>query len=909
MRIQNLSAADALLSLRSRREGLLSSEATARLAEYGKNVIEKRARKSTLRNILQELFHFFALILWLASSICFLTAFAYSQPEMNALGFAILGVIVINAIFSFWQSLKAERALEALEKLLPQRCSVCRNNLWTVLPTDELVPGDIVEVKEGDTLAADVRLIESHRIRVDTSHITGESLPAFRNASPDSRDELFFAKNIVLAGMRIVSGRAIGITFATGTRTEFGKIAKLTLSSPPKSSPLQNEIKLVSRRIASLALILGLFFFLLGEWAGLSTSSALLFAIGIIVANVPEGLMPTLTLSLALAAQRMSKQNALIRRLPAVETLGSTTIICTDKTGTLTLNHLKVKEIDAVGEQWQADLIMKSNYISVQQKIFLRAMRLTHSLPEDTVNDTTVGDPIEIALVRFAQQFDLSLSGVRRIAEIPFDDTRRRQSIVVEINQESWILVKGAPEVLIALSVFETSENDSTAEGSSRRKAMLDRANHYAQRGLKVLGFAQKKITTEYVSFLEKLDEVKSADDSFIGNENRTEDQSQRLESNLEFLGLVALEDPLRSEVPLAVQQCQRAGLKVIIITGDHPETARYVAIESGIFRNPKSEVILGHQLEHWNMPQLQFALEQPEIAFARVKANQKLKIVQALQEKKEIVAVTGDGVNDAPALRAADIGIAMGKCGTDVARESADIVLLDDNFASIVAAIKEGRGIFRNIRNFITYILTSNVPEAIPFILFMLFPIPLPLTILQILAIDLGTDIVPAIGLGAEPPEEVLMFQPPRPRYEHLINTKLVLKAYCWFGLWESLAAMASFFFVLFSGGWTWGQTLSAQSTLVKQSTTATLSAVVLMQSVTVFLCRESSTRRPHRLIFWGLIAEILFLISINTFPFSQHILQTQRVPWKVFGIAFLFMTSMFFAEKIRLRAFRKNI
>jgi len=346
---------------------------------------------------------------------------------------------------------------------------------------------------------------------------------------------------------------------------------------------------------------------------------------------------------------------------------------------------------------------------------------------------------------------------------------------------------------------------------------------------------------------------------------------------------------------------CHGAGIRIIMITGDHPETARSVASELGIFRNACPEVILGSDLEHWSATQLQLALEEKEIAFARVRANQKKRIVEALKQKNHVVAVTGDGVNDPPALRSADVGVAMGLSGTDVARESADIILLDDNFATIVRAIHEGRGIYANIRNFMTYIFSSNVAEALPFALFMLFPVPLPLTIMQILAIDLGTVLVPALGLGADPADPRHMHLPPRGHGQHLVDFSFILNAYLWFGLWLAVSSLSTFFFVLYDAGWTWGEPIRPSSTLARSAATATFISVILMQTANVFLCRQQPMFVRNNLILLGVFLEIAFVCAVMFFPPLKALLQTDIVPWTILPLVIGFMISVVMAEKIR--------
>jgi sodium/potassium-transporting ATPase subunit alpha len=923
MKIQSLLPEAALRSLHSHTEGLTAAEAEKRLAEYGKNSIERRKKENPVLIFSRELVNLLAIVLCITATIVFSAAIIYSQKDMYPLGFAIIGVILVNASFSFWQSIKAERALEALQNILPAQSLTLRSRQWLPIAAENLVPGDIVSLREGDTAAADIRLLESHALRVDTSHITGESLPSFRHSEPDKSDDILQARNIVLAGVRVVSGRAQGVVFATGSRTEFGKIAGLTLASEKKPSPLQHEISVVSKRVAAFSIALGMIFAALGTLSGLPFNQALLLGAAMIVANIPEGLMPTITLSLAFAAQRMSKRKALVRHLPAVEALGSTTVICTDKTGTLTLNKLKVKEVDSLSQSFDATEFISKNEFTAGEQALLRAMLWAHSLMQSPTSSpfprerasaspttritTPIGDPLEVALVTFAHQCAFAAPELSLVSEIPFDDTRRRQSVIVEdkSTQALLLLSKGAPEVILARSTMQVTPHGLPAHLSENERAsLLSRAEAYARRGLKVLGYAQRLLPAgDYSKNI----------------------PSEDLEEELEFLGLVALEDPIRPEVPSAIEACHQAGIRVIMITGDHPETARAVAEDLGIFKNtianakptsnpnananpnsnPNSnaEIILGHELENWSATQLQMALEQKDIAFARVRANQKQRIVQALKDKKHVVAVTGDGVNDAPALRCADVGVAMGVCGTDVARESSDIILLDDNFATIVSAIQEGRGIYANIRNFMTYIFSSNVAEAVPFVLFMLLPIPLPLTILQILAIDLGTDIIPALGLGADPAAEKLMHEPPRGHGRHLIDRSFILKAYLWFGVWLALASMGAYFFVLHNAGWIWGETLDPNSPLARQASTATLVAVVLMQIANVFLCRQQPFSVRNNLILLGVALELIFIAAVMFFPPIQKILHTAQLPWTLFPLVLCFMVAMILGERLRLR------
>ncbi|MEW5944473.1 MAG: cation-transporting P-type ATPase, partial [Pseudomonadota bacterium] len=841
MKIHLLTPEEALKSLHSGPDGLPRREARRRLAEYGPNRVEKVGGERLVVRFLQGFTHFFALILWLAATLAFVAEASDPGKGMAVLGFAILGVILLNGLFSFWQEYRAEKAIAALQKLLPMQVMAVREGKMVPIPAAELAPGDVILLREGDNVPADCRLIEAFGLRVNTATVTGESLPKARDAHPSTEEELLHSRNVLLAGTSVVSGGGRAVVFATGMRTEFGKIAGLTQTVGEPLSPLQKEIVFLSRVVAALAAALGVVFFFVGRALGLPFWENFIFAIGIIVANVPEGLLPTVTLALAMATQRMARRNALVRHLPAVETLGAATVICTDKTGTLTLNRMEAKQLFLGGRFLEPHEF--SGSISSYRGFFEAALSC-HNLREAEEKGKTVllGDPTEIALVEMARQALAEPAAWPRVDEVPFDSDRKRMSTLHRTPDGLALYTKGALEALLPLCVSVQIGAEVRPLAPELRGAFLQAQDAMAQRGLRILAFARRPVEE--------------------GCEH------DRLEEGLILTGLAGLEDPPRPEVPAAIGKCRQAGIKVIMVTGDHPHTAKAIAREIGLVRSEDPAVFSGDQLRRMSATQLQLALDAPEIIFARVGADQKLRIVEALKKKGHIVAVTGDGVNDAPALKQADIGIAMGIAGTDVAKEASDMVLLDDNFASIVAAVEEGRAVFDNIRKFLTYILTSNIPELIPYLAFVLFKIPLPLTVIQILAVDLGTDMLPALALGAEKPDPQAMQRPPRARAERLLNWPVLARAYGFLGMLEAAAAMAAFFYVLHAGGWTYGGALSAGAPLYLQATTACLSAIIVMQVVNVFLCRSERASvlscgvAGNRLILWGIAAEIALIL-----------------------------------------------
>ena len=834
MHIQSLTAEQALASLHAPVAGLDTAEARRRLAEFGPNHLEEVTREHLLLRFAREFTHFFALILWLGAALAFFAEAADPGQGMARLGVAIICVILINGVFAFWQEFRAERAVAALRQLLSQQVKAVRDGGARQILAGALVPGDVVLLEEGDFVPADCRLIEAFGVRVNSATISGESLPQARHAEPHPEMPPLAARNIVLAGTSVVSGQARAVVYATGMRTEFGRIAHLTQTVGAVRSPLQREIVRLSRMVAVLASGIGGAFFLIGQALGLPFWENMLFAIGIIVANVPEGLLPTVTLSLAMATQRMAKRNALVRHLPAVEALGSTTVILSDKTGTLTQNRMAVRRLWLGGGFFTPQDLIAQPRLSVNHLALFVNAALCHNLKElnDRDRHEWLGDPMEVALAAMGREWAGSLEGFVRRDEIPFDTDRKRMSVRCDTPQGPMRYCKGALETVIAVCDSIQLDGAVVPLDADAKAGLLAAQDEMAGAGLRVLAFAHAP-----------------APDGLPAEE-----------AGMTLSGLVGLEDPPRAGVADAIARCGTAGIRVIMVTGDHPHTALAIAREVGLVKTAQPVVLGGDTLHRLSPAQLQLALDAPEILFARVGAEQKMHIVEALQKKGEIVAVTGDGVNDAPALKAADIGIAMGVAGTDVAKEAADLILLDDNFASIVTAVEEGRAVFDNLRKFLTYILSSNIPEIVPYLAFVLFRIPLPLTIIQILAVDLGTDMLPALALGAEKPDPDVMRRPPRARNERLLSWRLIARAYLFLGVLEVAAAMAVFFLVLDISGWRAGDVLPRTAPLYLEATTACLAAIVAAQVMNVFLCRH-----PTRSLFsFGLFANPLILLGV---------------------------------------------
>ena len=892
--------------LYSSADGLSQAEAGRRLARYGANQIEEIAAQPFIGKLFKEFTHFFALILWLAAGLAFFAEWKDPGQGMAMLGYAVLGVILINGLFSFWQEYRAEKALAALRNLLPHHTTALRDGRAVQLSVAELVPGDVVLLAAGDDVPADCRLIEAFGVRVNTANLTGESKPMARNASAEPEEQAALRSDILHAGTSLISGEAKAMVYATGMHTEFGNIARLTQAAREPLSPLQKEILRLSRLVALFATLLGAVFFLIGQMIGLSFWENLVFAIGIIVANVPEGLLPTVTLSLAMATQRMAKKNALVRHLPAVETLGAASVICSDKTGTLTQNRMSIRQVFYSGALRTPGELAISPDPNWAKPLF-DIMRHCHDLRRIEQNGRVSwqGDPMEVALL---QGVPPGGKVFPRLGEIPFDTERKRMSVICDTPQGRMLYCKGAPESVLPLCGAILLSGQPQPLDEAGRANLLAMQEQMAEQGLRVIALAWRNLPEHAAHPAPSPNSPPQAGerDAVSLREFHVD------ETELIFAGLIGLADPPREGVSEAIRTCHAAGIRVIMITGDHPHTASALAREIGLAQNPLA--VTGDKLLTMSDTDLQILLDEPELLFARTGADQKMRIVQALQRKGEIVAVTGDGVNDALALKCADVGIAMGISGTDVAKESADIVLLDDHFATIVAAIEEGRAVYDNVRKFLTYILTSNVPEIVPYLAFVLFRIPLPLTIIQILAVDLGTDMLPALALGAEKPGPDTMCRPPRPRSERLLNWGSLLRAYLFLGPLEAVAGMAAFFFVLHGGGWQYGTMPEYHDNLYLQATTACLSAIIAMQVVNVLLCRHPTMsafdrgHRRNRLIWYGIGFELLLLVLIDYTPWGNALFGTAPLGVEVWLFIVPFGIGMLLLEELRKAMVRRR-
>ena len=801
--IYSLPVSEAFRALETSPNGLDSSEVEARRSLYGSNQLSEPPREPAWRKLLGFTAHPMALLLWTAGAI----ALWLREPT---LGVIIWIVVLVNAGFSYWREHRAEQATVALQHLLPSYARVIRDGVETKVDAIDLVAGDLLVLAEGDNIPADARVVEEYGLRVNNAVLTGEAVPARKTADASLLDSISEVErpNLVFTGTSVVSGTGRAVVYATGMLTQFGRIVRLTQAVRETPSRLQQEMSRLTRIISLIALGLGAIVFTVGIVdVKLGINEAFLLALGIIVAAIPEGLPATVTLSLANSVQRLAQKGVLVKKLSILETLEHVSVICTDKSGTLTQNQMTVRQVwvggkplvvTGSGYEPEGDFIPNPGTQAAENDLnalLTAAMLCNNSRLNPPTPDhpqwTVLGDQTEAALRVVALKNGLEEAALShtlpRIHEIPFDARRKRMSTIHKVIWQDGsfpeipagqqvAFVKGAPREVLQLCTHIRMHGEVIPLDDSWRVRVLSANDDYARNALRVLALAYHQLPQRIGSY--------SAD---------------RVEANLVFLGLTAMMDPPRPEVMEAVKTIQRAGVRMTMITGDYGLTAESLARRTGMLTTPNPLIMTGAELEKLDDIELQRVLEK-EVIFARMAPEHKLRLVAAYQDRGEVVAVTGDGVNDAPALRKADVGVAMGLVGTDVAKEAADVILTNDNFSTIARAIEEGRTVYDNLRKFSTYIFSSNVPEILPFMLTALLTpqvMPLALGVKQILAIDLGTDLFPALALGSENPEPDVMLRPPRRKNQPLVDGPLLRRAFLWLGLIEAGLCFLAFNFI----------------------------------------------------------------------------------------------------------------
>ena len=843
--------------------GLKQGEAARRLIEHGANELKSSHRISPWSILLAQFKNALIAILLVATA---LSVFLGHSAEAIAIALIVLFAVLLG----FAQEYRSERALEALRQMAAPTATALRDGEEVVIPARDIVIGDVILLRSGDKAPADARLIEAINLQIEEAALTGESLPVEKQteALGDGEWPLAERKNMVYAGTAITYGRGKGVVVATGMATEFGKTAAMLESVATTKTPLQESLDKVGSGLARAALVIVAIIVALGIYRGQPFMEMLIFGIALAVAAVPEALPAVVTISLALGVQRMVKRNALVRRLPAVETLGSTSVICSDKTGTLTRDEMTVRqvyvakdlfEVSGAGFEPHGEFTRAGAVVEPPEplKLLLRAGALTSDarLARSNGRWQIKGDPTEGALVVLAakagfKKIDLE-EQFPRVHEVPFSSEAKRMTTLHTSPSGLIAYAKGAPEIILESCASRLTYAGEEMLDPANREALSKTAREMASQALRVLAVAYK-------------------------SNARLED----CEHDMVFVGLVGMIDPPRSEARAAIQQCEQAGIKPVMITGDHPITAEAVARELGLLN--KGRVITGSELEAMSETNFERAVEEISV-YARVSPAHKLRVVTALQKKDHVVAMTGDGVNDAPALKKADIGIAMGITGTDVSKEAAAMTLTDDNFASIVAAVEEGRAIFNNIKKYLMYLLSSNIGEIGLMLGAALLGLPLPLTAVQILYVNLATDGLPALALAVDPPEEDLMRRPPRNRRTGIF-TRPVIVLMLVGGLWSMTVNLLLFDWLL-SSGRSLGEAMAMIFVL--------LVTIEFFKAYNFRSDRVSALQRPfaNRWLNVAILSELVLLVLIVYVPSLQLLLDTFSMEVKdwllIFGLA----------------------
>ncbi|KAM9512246.1 sodium/potassium-transporting ATPase subunit alpha-3-like isoform 1-T1 [Salvelinus alpinus] len=952
-------------------QGLTNAKAAEFLIRDGPNCLTPPPTTPEWIKFCRQLFGGFSILLWTGAILCFLAYAIQAATEDEPagdnlyLGIVLSVVVVVTGCFSYFQEAKSSKIMESFKNMVPQQALVIREGEKMTINAEEVVAGDLVEVKGGDRIPADLRVVSAHGCKVDNSSLTGESEPQSR--SPDcTHDNPLETRNVAFFSTNCVEGTARGIVVCTGDRTVMGRIATLTSGLESGKTPIAKEIEHFIHLITGVAVFLGITFFILAVCLGYTWLEAVIFLIGIIVANVPEGLLATVTVCLTLTAKRMAKKNCLVKNLEAVETLGSTSTICSDKTGTLTQNRMtvahmwfdnQIHEADTTEDQSGASFDKTSASWAALARVAALCNRAVFKAGQDQLpilKRDTAGDASESALLKCIELSCGSVKQIReknkKVAEIPFNSTNKYQLSVHETedpNDNRYLLVmKGAPERILDRCTTIIIQGKEQPMDEEMKESFQNAYMELGGLGERVLGFCHLLMPEDQYpkGFAFDCDDVNFTTEGLC------------------FVGLMSMIDPPRAAVPDAVGKCRSAGIKVIMVTGDHPITAKAIAKGVGIIsegnetvediasrlnipvsqvnpRDAKACVIHGTDLKELSQDQMDDILRNhTEIVFARTSPQQKLIIVEGCQRLGAIVAVTGDGVNDSPALKKADIGVAMGISGSDVSKQAADMILLDDNFASIVTGVEEGRLIFDNLKKSIAYTLTSNIPEITPFLLFIIVNIPLPLGTITILCIDLGTDMVPAISLAYEAAESDIMKRQPRnPTRDKLVNERLISIAYGQIGMIQALGGFFSYFVILAENGFlpsilvgirlnwddracndledSYGQQWTYEQRKIVEFTchTAFFVSIVVVQWADVIVCK---TRRnsvfqqgmKNKILIFGLFEETALAAFLSYTPGMDVALRMFPLKPSWWFCAVPYSVLIFVYDEIRKLLIRRN-
>ncbi|XP_054008897.1 sodium/potassium-transporting ATPase subunit alpha-like [Hylaeus anthracinus] len=949
-------AEDLLQSLRTdAKRGLSTAVACELLRKSGSNTLTPPRKTSNVLKFLRRCFGGFSLLIWIGALLCFFNYFleygAYGEAsnEHLGLGIVLVALTLVTGMFSHYQESKSSRIMESFQQMLPQKTTVLRDGEKKELSVAELVVGDIVLLETGNRVPADIRILECQGLKIDNASITGESIPLLRSANVHPTGSVIEAKNMVLFSTDIVEGTGKGVVVACGDYTVMGRIAKLTTKLKPRPTPLSREINRFMKLISSWAIFLGLLFFTLSIGIGYNWIDSIVFLIGIIVANVPEGLIATMTVSLTLTAKRMANKNCLVKNLEAIETLGCSAVICSDKTGTLTQNKMTVRHMwydgklqEVMASDTWKKYVKNPGFHNLARVASLCNRAEWAPLPENMPvpplhKRQILGVASDAALLKCMEV--LVKGGVatyrkscKKVFEVPFNSTEKFQANVHLCGKKHFVSFKGAPESVLERCSTVAFGNETRELSDEIKNAYTESCYILANNGERVLGFADFDLPTS----------------TFPPGFAFKEDPLNFPLQNLRLIGLISMMDPPRPTVPDAVYKCRCAGIKVIMVTGDHPDTARAIAKYVGIItedlshnnnETKRSIVVTGMELRDLQSAELDGIIRTyPEVVFARTSPVQKLQIVESCQRLHLITAVTGDGVNDSPALKKADIGIAMGIAGSDVTREVADLILLNDDFASIITGIEEGRRLFDNLKSSIAYILASNVPEITPFLAFIVLGIPLPVGVICILCIDLGTDMWPAVSLAYEKSESDIMFRKPRiPAVDHLVSRRLIFMAYGQIGVIEVCAGFFTYFVVMAEHGFLPGKLLDLRSLwdssivndlqdsfgqewtyeqrkiLEYTCHTAFFVSIVIVQAADVMICKTRRNSLFHQgmnnwVLNFGILIEIAVACVVCYAPYMDEILRTYplKFVWWLPGVPYAVIILIY--DELRKLWIRRN-
>ncbi|WP_182102846.1 calcium-translocating P-type ATPase, SERCA-type [Niallia taxi] len=842
--------------------GLSDEDVGKRVKQFGSNELEEGEKQSALLLFFNQFKDFMVLVLLAATLISGLLG-----EYIDAI--AIIAIIILNSFLGFYQERRAEKSLSALKELSQPQVQVLRNGTWEKVLSKELVPGDVIKFSSGDRIGADVRIIESRSLEVEESALTGESVPVQKMTETINNPNLTLGdmENMGFMGTMVSRGSGIGVVIATGMKTAMGQIADLLQNAESQITPLQRRLEQLGKILIVTALALTVLVVGIGVLQGNDLYTMVLAGVSLAVAAIPEGLPAIVTIALSLGVQKMIRKNAVVRKLPAVETLGCASVICSDKTGTLTQNKMTVTKVWSSGRTWSVDgtgyepqgkyyendQAIDPKNEKVLQQLLTFGMLCNHAEIEQKSGEYVLnGDPTEGAMIVAGMKAGYTrsklLSQFEIVNEFPFDSTRKMMSVIVkDTTGRQFVVTKGAPDVLIGQSKTILMGNRAENIGSREKSTVQAAIDGLASQALRTIAIAYKEISANTIILHEK-----------------------EAESELVFIGLQGIIDPPRPEVKQAVRECKEAGIKTVMITGDHVITANAIAKQLGI-ANSQSKVLEGKELANMSVQELEDVVDHVSV-FARVSPEHKLKIVQAFQNRGHIVAMTGDGVNDAPAIKTADIGIAMGITGTDVAKEASSLVLMDDNFASIKSAIIEGRNIYENIRKFIRYLLASNVGEILVMLFAMILALPLPLVPIQILWVNLVTDGLPAMALGLDRPEDNVMKRDPRSPNEGVFARGLGWKVISR-GILIGLSTIAAFMLAY-----------NDNPDNLAYAQTVAFATLVLAQLIHVFDCRSEKSilsRNPfgNMYLVWAVLSSLLLVLVVIYVPALQGIFHTVAI------------------------------